>query len=154
MAGRRGRRVGPPLQGRSAGRAAVGCRPCWRGTLPSGRHGRVTVSRSLPLSNFRGVAQPGRAPRLGRGGPRFESGRPDLLVFSPQVRDADPQRDAAACADIYAPYVADSVATFEEQAPTAAAMSARIAAAHVWLVAEDAGGVIGYAYGSQHRERA
>ena len=28
-------------------------------------------------SNCRGVAQPGSAPALGAGGPRFESGRPD-----------------------------------------------------------------------------
>ncbi len=39
--------------------------------------------------NFRGVAQPGSAPRSGRGGRRFESCRPDnmhiILCKSPQM---------------------------------------------------------------------
>jgi hypothetical protein len=30
----------------------------------------------------RGVAQPGRAPRLGRGCRQFESGRPDHFIFN------------------------------------------------------------------------
>jgi L-amino acid N-acyltransferase YncA len=33
-------------------------------------------------------------------------------------------------------------------------MAERIRAAHVWLVAERDGDVVGYAYGGQHRERA
>lgn len=33
-------------------------------------------------------------------------------------------------------------------------MAARIRKAHVWLVAERDGRVVGYAYGGQHRERA
>jgi phosphinothricin acetyltransferase len=33
-------------------------------------------------------------------------------------------------------------------------MAARIRKAHVWLVAERNGGVVGYAYGGPHRERA
>lgn len=33
-------------------------------------------------------------------------------------------------------------------------MADRIRKAHVWLVAEDAGRVLGYAYGGPHRERA
>src|SRR5271154_3405953 len=119
------------------------------GTLPTRHRARVVVARSLPLSNFRGVAQPGRAPRLGRGGPRFESGRPDVLPV--QLRDPDPRRDADACAEIYAPYVTGSVATFEERPPTGQEIAARMAAAHAWLVAEDAGQVVGYAYGSAHR---
>ncbi len=70
------------------------------------------------------------------------------------VRDADAQRDAAACAAIYAPYVSDSVASFEARPPSAAEMMGRITAAHAWLLAEHEGVVVGYAYGSPHRERA
>jgi L-amino acid N-acyltransferase YncA len=73
------------------------------------------------------------------------------------IRDADAERDAAACAAIYLPYVRDTVISFEEVAPTAAEMSARIARltkTHAWLVADDGGEVLGYAYGCPHRERA
>lgn len=70
------------------------------------------------------------------------------------VREADPELDAAACAAIYAPYVVDSVASFEQTPPDTAEMAARIRAAHAWLVAERDGVVVGYAYGSRHRERA
>jgi L-amino acid N-acyltransferase YncA len=70
------------------------------------------------------------------------------------IRDAEPERDAAACAAIYAPYVARSPATFEEVPPDAQEMAARIASAHAWLVAERDGALLGYAYGSRHRERA
>jgi L-amino acid N-acyltransferase YncA len=77
--------------------------------------------------------------------------RPEVLL---SVRDADPARDAAACAAIYAPYVSESVASFEAEPPTEQELAARIAAAHVWLVAEQGGVTIGYAYGSMHRERA
>jgi len=73
------------------------------------------------------------------------------------LRDADPERDAAACAAIYAPYVTDAVTSFEETPPDAAAMAERIAAtsaAHPWLVDERDGRVIGFAYGCPHRARA
>jgi L-amino acid N-acyltransferase YncA len=70
------------------------------------------------------------------------------------IRDADPRRDAAACAAIYAPYVCDSVASFEARAPSIREVSARIDAAHAWVVAERDDVVLGYAYGSSHRERA
>jgi L-amino acid N-acyltransferase YncA len=69
------------------------------------------------------------------------------------VRDADPQRDGDACAAIYAPYVTDSFATFEEEPPSGDQMSERIRAAHVWLVCEIAGASAGYAYGSTHHAR-
>jgi phosphinothricin acetyltransferase len=74
------------------------------------------------------------------------------------IRDAsaDSERDAKACAAIYAPYVRDTAISLEEVAPTPAEMAARIdrtSKTHPWLIAEDAGEVIGYAYGSQHRER-
>jgi len=70
------------------------------------------------------------------------------------IRDAVPERDGPACAAIYAPYVSDSVASFEVRPPSGQEMAARISAAHVWLIAERDGEAIGYAYGSPHRERA
>lgn len=72
------------------------------------------------------------------------------------IRDADPERDATACASIYAPHVEDNPISFEEQAPDAAEMSARIRrirATHPWLVAERGGEVVGYAYACPHRQR-
>ena len=74
------------------------------------------------------------------------------------LRRAHPDRDAAACASIYAPYVVESAVSFEEAAPTVpdfAARIARVQATHPWLVAEeDDGRVVGYAYASPHRKRA
>jgi phosphinothricin acetyltransferase len=70
------------------------------------------------------------------------------------VRPADPARDAAACAAIYAPAVTDGYATFEEDPPGADAMAARIAAAHAWLVDERDGTVAGYAYAATFMQRA
>lgn len=62
--------------------------------------------------------------------------------------------DAAACAAIYAPYVRNTVISFEAEPPSASAMRGRIEAAHLWLVAEgEASEILGYAYGSPHRER-
>jgi L-amino acid N-acyltransferase YncA len=74
----------------------------------------------------------------------------------PIVRDAS-ERDAAACADIYAPYVIDTAVTFESEPPSPAEMAVRIATAlrtHAWLVLEDEGRVVGYAYGSRFEPRA
>jgi L-amino acid N-acyltransferase YncA len=72
------------------------------------------------------------------------------------TRDADPARDAAACAEIYAPHVEDGVVSFEERAPSPKEMAARIeryAASHAWLVAEREGRVVGYAYATAFNER-
>lgn len=74
-----------------------------------------------------------------------------------RIRPADPLRDAAACAAIYAPYVTDSCASFETEPPDEAEMARRIneyGASHAWLVAELNGDLVGYAYGSPHRSRA
>ncbi len=73
------------------------------------------------------------------------------------IRHADADRDAAACAAIYAPSVTDSVASLEERAPEAREMAERIrivSRTHPWLVAELDGEVVGYAYGGRHHERA
>jgi phosphinothricin acetyltransferase len=72
------------------------------------------------------------------------------------IRDADPQRDATACAEIYAPHVEASAVSFEERAPDAGEMATRIeryGASHAWLVAERDGKVVGYAYGTAFNER-
>lgn len=71
------------------------------------------------------------------------------------VRDATEQ-DAEACAAIYAPYVTDTAITFEYDPPSAAEMARRIAAsqrAHAWLVLEEEGRVVGYAYAGPFKER-
>lgn len=68
------------------------------------------------------------------------------------IREAIPA-DAAACAAIYAPYVTDTVISFEARPPSATEMQRRMRSAHVWLVAEVNGRVRGYAYASAHRER-
>jgi phosphinothricin acetyltransferase len=73
------------------------------------------------------------------------------------IRDALPNLDAEACRAIYAPYVLETSVSFEERVPTADEFRARIEAArasHAWLVLEDGGVVVGYAYASQHRARA
>ena len=72
------------------------------------------------------------------------------------LRPATPH-DAAACAAIYAPYVRDTVITFEVDPPCAAEMATRIETAsilHAWLVLEQAGEVLGYANAGPHMARA
>ncbi len=64
--------------------------------------------------------------------------------------------DAQALVDIYTPYVRDTVISFEEEPITEVEMAARIArvtAAYPWLVEEEEGAVLGYAYGSSWRTR-
>jgi phosphinothricin acetyltransferase len=65
--------------------------------------------------------------------------------------------DAAAIHAIYAPSVTHGVATFETSLPGVAAMQERIVARlaqYPWLVWEEAGDVLAYAYASRFRERA
>lgn len=72
-----------------------------------------------------------------------------------QIRTAR-SGDAGALAAIYAPYVRDTVISFETDPPGEAEMRRRIAETletHPWLVAQINGRVIGYAYASQHRAR-
>jgi L-amino acid N-acyltransferase YncA len=80
-----------------------------------------------------------------------------LLSMSPTaIRDAEPDRDAAACAAIYAPHVEDGATSFEERAPDAEEVAGRIervSASHPWLVAERGGEVLGYVYACPHRAR-
>jgi phosphinothricin acetyltransferase len=72
------------------------------------------------------------------------------------IRVAVPS-DARAIAAIYAPFVSDTVVSFEIEPPTPEAMAERIAKTqltHPWLVAEQGGRVVGYAYSGKHRDRA
>ena len=72
------------------------------------------------------------------------------------IRAADPSRDGAPCAALYAPFVRETAISFEEEPPTAAAMADRIANVwhrYPWLVAERRGELAGYAYASEHRSR-
>ena len=65
--------------------------------------------------------------------------------------------DAAACLEIYRPYVLDTAITFETDVPTVAEMADRIVDArvmHEWLVLEVDGEVTGYAYAHQFNSRA
>jgi phosphinothricin acetyltransferase len=77
---------------------------------------------------------------------------PDVAIRP--ARDGDAQAIAA----IYAWHVANGTATFDTVAPDAAAWAAKIAdiTARGWpfLVAEREGGVIGYCYATQFRDRA
>lgn len=71
------------------------------------------------------------------------------------LRVATPD-DGAACAAIYAPYVRNTVISFEMDPPDAAAMAARIERVlpdYPWLIAERDGAAVGYAYGARHHER-
>jgi L-amino acid N-acyltransferase YncA len=73
------------------------------------------------------------------------------------IRAADPERDAAACAAIYAPYVEETAISFELEPPSAAEFAERIAAtveSYPWIVLEGDENVEGYAYASRHNSRA
>ena len=65
-------------------------------------------------------------------------------------------QDADQIAAIYAPHVTKGVASFEETAPTADDMRMRIeklADAYPWLVADEDGAMLGYAYADRFRDR-
>jgi len=70
-----------------------------------------------------------------------------------RIRDADARADARACVEVYAPYVRDTAISFEERPPSAEEMARRIERAYVWLVAEQEGQVMGYAYGARFAQR-
>ena len=67
------------------------------------------------------------------------------------------ERDVVPILDIYAPYVRGTTITFEYEVPTPEAFLARfegITRDFPWLVWEEAGAVLGYAYASRPFERA
>ncbi len=79
------------------------------------------------------------------------------------IRHADAQRDGAACAAIYAPYVSDSAVSFETVPPEAHELAARIVRlerTHAFLVAVDdkalvsQAAIAGFAYAGPYHERA
>jgi len=72
------------------------------------------------------------------------------------IRPARPE-DAAGICDIYNHYVLESVVTFEESPVSAAEMAKRIAEITMrlpWLVWEEEGSLLGYAYASPWKLRA
>jgi L-amino acid N-acyltransferase YncA len=87
---------------------------------------------------------------------RVPTARTIATVTRMIVRLADPARDAAAVAAIYRTAVETTIATFEEVAPSAEEMVGRmrsVLARTPWLVAEDDGAVVGYAYAGPHQDR-
>ena len=67
------------------------------------------------------------------------------------------EADAPAMLEIYTPYVEGSIISFEQEAPSTEEYTARVGkylAGWGGVVAEVDGHVLGYAYGSSHRERA
>ncbi|GAC1301644.1 MAG: GNAT family N-acetyltransferase [Vulcanimicrobiaceae bacterium] len=78
------------------------------------------------------------------------------MTTSLHVRLATPS-DAAAVAAIYAPFVASTHVSFEEQPPTVDEVRQRLTAARdvwPWVVCERGGEVAGYVYATAHRMRA
>ena len=69
------------------------------------------------------------------------------------IREAT-SSDAEAIAAIYAPIVTDTIISFEEEPPSADEIARRIAASHLWLVAEEKGEMLGYAYAARFHPRA
>jgi L-amino acid N-acyltransferase YncA len=66
------------------------------------------------------------------------------------------EADAEAIQAIYAPYVLETVISFELEPPDVTTMRERInktLETHAWLVCEHKGEIVGYAYASKHRER-
>ncbi|MBR6807651.1 MAG: N-acetyltransferase [Clostridia bacterium] len=72
------------------------------------------------------------------------------------IRLAEPG-DCEAILDIYKDYIIGTAITFETEIPSVAEFSQRISKilkCFPWLVCENDGHIIGYAYASKHRERA
>jgi L-amino acid N-acyltransferase YncA len=76
--------------------------------------------------------------------------------MSASIRLATPA-DAAQILEIYAPQVLNSTVSFELEPPSLPAMAeriAKVAASLPWLVLEEEGAVLGYAYATPFNERA
>src|SRR5256886_11488144 len=105
--------------------------------------GRRGAERGHRRERDRGIQPGGVRLRLDRKSTRLNSSHSQMsyavFCLKKKMRDAPCQRDAAACAAIYAPYVTDAFTSFEEHAPDAAAMAERIVstgATHPWLHAQ------------------
>ncbi|AIE83959.1 arsinothricin resistance N-acetyltransferase ArsN1 family B [Fimbriimonas ginsengisoli] len=62
--------------------------------------------------------------------------------------------DAPGMLAIYSPYVLNTPVSFEEVPPSMEEMAARMSSGFPWLAADRDGELLGYAYGSRHRDRA
>ena len=74
-----------------------------------------------------------------------------------KIRFADPARDSSALLEIYRPYIEKTAITFETAVPDVKAYEKRIAdiaAQFPYLVAEEDGEIVGYAYAHRQAERA
>jgi len=74
------------------------------------------------------------------------------VIFRPVL-----EADAPAMLAIYRPYVESTVISFEQEVPSLEEYTARVRkyiAGWAGVIAEAEGQVLGYAYGSSHRERA
>ena len=72
------------------------------------------------------------------------------------IRSATPA-DAEAILGIYAPFITDTCISFETKVPTISEFMTRINSlitSYPYFVCESNGKIVGYAYGSKHRERA
>ncbi len=77
------------------------------------------------------------------------------MTIQATIRDATPDDASAICA-IYNPFIAESVITFEEEQLTPEEMGdriARIQERYPWIVLEEEGRILGYAYGASWRHR-
>jgi phosphinothricin acetyltransferase len=78
-----------------------------------------------------------------------------MAMSDPRIR-AVRAEDARDIQSIYAPYVRDTVISFELEPPSVEEMAARVAAivpVFPWLAWEEDGRVAGYAYASRHSDR-
>ncbi len=80
----------------------------------------------------------------------------NLTMTDPVTVRAATTSDAEAVAAIYAPYVVETVISFEETPPTADELAARMLETPrlPWLVAVRADAVVGFCYAARHRVRA
>lgn len=89
-------------------------------------------------------------------GHALKTASPDWEMTAVKVRDAG-QGDMDAIQAVYAHYVLNTVATFEETVPTLDEMMSRrsnvLAQGLPWLVAEAGGAVVGFAYAAAYRSR-
>src|SRR5205085_6945008 len=97
-----------------------------------------------------GCPHPASVPRMVRAA-RIRGG--GSLMTAVRIAES---ADAEAIAAIYAPYVLETAISFEETPPPASEIADRLRSTletYPYLVFDDGGGVLGYAYGSVHRAK-
>jgi L-amino acid N-acyltransferase YncA len=80
------------------------------------------------------------------------NGYEHLTYAGMKIRPAS-SADAQVILEIYGPYVTDTAISFEEEPPSVEEMAERIETSHLWLVAEDDPGLVGYAYAGPFHPR-